>query len=49
MADQTEGVSNADIAGIVDNAAMRAAERDADALTLEDLRMSIPDQPDQQW
>ncbi len=48
MADQTDGVSSADIAGIVDDAAMRAAERDADALTLEDLRMSLPDHPDQQ-
>ncbi|MFC6763609.1 ATP-binding protein [Natrinema soli] len=43
MAEQTEGLSSADIAGIVDDAAMRAAERDADALTLEDLRMSLPD------
>ncbi|WP_241434722.1 ATP-binding protein [Natrialba asiatica] len=47
MAEQTEGVSSADIAGIVDDAAMRAAERDADELTLEDLHMSLPDQPDQ--
>jgi len=44
MAEQTEGVSSADIAGIVDDAAMRAAERDADELTLEDLHMSLPDQ-----
>jgi len=42
MAEQTEGVSSADIAGIVDDAAMRAAERDADELTLEDLHMSLP-------
>jgi len=47
MAEQTEGVSSADIAGIVDDAAMRAAERDADELTLEDLHMSLPDQLDQ--
>ncbi len=48
MADQTEGVSSADIAGVVDDAAMRAAERDADELTLEDLHMSLQDQPDHQ-
>ncbi|MFC6764164.1 ATP-binding protein [Natrinema soli] len=48
MADLTEGVSSADIAGVVDDAAMRAAERDADELTLEDLHMSLPDQPDHQ-
>ncbi len=47
MAEQTEGLSSADIVGIVDDAAMRAAERDAEELTLEDLRMSIPEQPDQ--
>jgi SpoVK/Ycf46/Vps4 family AAA+-type ATPase len=49
MADQTEGASSADIAGIVDDAAMRAAERDADELTLENLCMSLPEQPDQQF
>lgn len=48
MAEQTEGLSSADIVGIIDDAAMRAAERDADELTLEDLHMSLPDQPDQQ-
>lgn len=48
MAEQTEGLSSADIVGIVDDAAMRAAEHDADELTLEDLHMSLPDQPDQQ-
>ncbi|MBX0297237.1 hypothetical protein [Haloarcula nitratireducens] len=33
LADRTEGLSSADIVGIVDDAAMQAAERDAEANT----------------
>ena len=43
LADRSEGLSSADIVGIVDDAAMNAAERDADAITLEDLFRSFPD------
>jgi AAA+ superfamily predicted ATPase len=43
VADRSEGLSSADIVGIVDDAAMRAAERDAEAITLEDLHESFPD------
>ena len=43
LADRSEGLSSADIVGIVDDAARNAAERDADAITLEDLFRSFPD------
>lgn len=43
LADRSEGFSSADIVGIVDDAAIHAAERDADAITLEDLYESFPD------
>ncbi|MBX0296645.1 ATP-binding protein [Haloarcula nitratireducens] len=43
LADQTGGLSSADIVGIVDDAAMHAAERDADAITHEDLLAAVPD------
>ena len=35
--------SSADIVGVVDDAAMQAAERDAQAITYEDLAKSFPD------
>ncbi len=40
---QADGLNSADIIGIVDDAAMRAAERDASAITLTDLHNSFPD------
>ena len=43
LADRSEGLSSADIAGIVDDAARHAAERDAEAITLENLHASFPD------
>ena len=43
LADRSEGLSSADIVGIVDDAAMHAAERDAEAITLDDLHESFPD------
>ncbi|WP_227357558.1 ATP-binding protein [Haladaptatus salinisoli] len=43
LADRSEGLSSADIVGIVDDAAMQAAERDATAITAKDLRKSFPE------
>ncbi|TYL37260.1 ATP-binding protein [Natronococcus pandeyae] len=43
LADRSEGLSSADIVGIVDDAAVLAAERDADTLSLEDLHTSFPE------
>lgn len=43
LTDRSEGLSSADIVGIVDDAAMHAAERDAEAITLANLRESFPD------
>jgi SpoVK/Ycf46/Vps4 family AAA+-type ATPase len=43
LADRSEGLSSADIVGIVDDAAMHAAERDAEALTFKDLHESFPE------
>ena len=43
LADRSEGLSSADIVGIIDDAAMRAAERDATAITAKDLRKSFPE------
>lgn len=43
LADRSEGFSSADIVGIVDDAAMHAAERDAEAITLGNLYESFPD------
>ncbi|MFC4360245.1 AAA family ATPase [Halobium salinum] len=43
LADRSEELSSADIVGIVDDAAMHAAERDAEAITLDDLHESFPD------
>lgn len=45
LADRSEGLSSADIVGIVDDAAMQAAERDATAITAKDLRKSFPEVP----
>lgn len=46
LAGSSAGLSSADIVGIVDDAAMHAAERDAEAITLEDLHESFPDTSD---
>ncbi|WP_227379093.1 ATP-binding protein [Haladaptatus halobius] len=43
LAEQTADHSAADIVGIVDDAAMQAAERDAQAITYDDLVKSFPD------
>lgn len=43
LADRSEGLSSADIVGIVDDAAIHAAERDAEAITLEYLYESFPE------
>ncbi|WP_425499281.1 hypothetical protein [Natronosalvus rutilus] len=43
LADRSEGLNSADIVGIVDDAAMHAAERDAEAISLGDLHESFPD------
>ena len=43
LADRSEGLSSADIVGIVDDAAMHAAERDAEAIRLDDVLQSFPD------
>ncbi|WP_209309610.1 AAA family ATPase [Haloarcula amylovorans] len=43
LADRTKGCSSADIVGIVDDAAMSAAERDAEAITQEDLTAAVSD------
>lgn len=45
LADHSEGLSSADIVGIVDDAAVLAAERDVEAITLEILHESFPDSP----
>ncbi len=42
LADRSDGLSSADIVGIVDDAAMHAAERDAEAITPTDLHESFP-------
>ncbi|MFC6993796.1 ATP-binding protein [Haladaptatus sp. GCM10025707] len=42
LAHRSEELSSADIVGIVDDAAMHAAERDAEAITLDDLHESFP-------
>ena len=42
LADRSEGFSSADIVGVVDDAAIHAAERDAEAIKLEDLYQSFP-------
>lgn len=41
LAEQLEGVSSADIGGIVDRAARRAVERNADSVELEDLAKEV--------
>ncbi|MBX0297231.1 hypothetical protein [Haloarcula nitratireducens] len=41
LADQTEGLSSADIIEIVDDAAMHAAELDADVITHKDLTATV--------
>jgi len=46
LADRSEELSSADIVGIVDDAAMHAAERDAEAITLRNLHESFPDTSD---
>ncbi|USZ73550.1 ATP-binding protein [Natronosalvus halobius] len=43
LAERSEGLSSADVVGIVDDAAMHAAERDAEAITLEDIHEAFPD------
>jgi ATP-dependent Zn protease len=43
LADRSDGLSSADIVGIIDDAAMQAAERDATAITAKDLRKSFPE------
>ncbi|WP_211250901.1 AAA family ATPase [Haladaptatus cibarius] len=43
LAERSTELSSADIVGIVDDAAMKAAERDAQAITYEDLAESFPD------
>ncbi len=43
LAELSTELSSADIVGIVDDAAMKAAERDAQAITYEDLAKSFPD------
>ncbi|RBI60834.1 ATP-binding protein [halophilic archaeon] len=42
LADRSEGLSSADIVGIVDDAAVSAAERNAEAITAADLFESFP-------
>lgn len=42
LADHSEGLSSADIVGIVDDAAVSAAERNAEAITAADLFESFP-------
>ncbi|WP_266081579.1 ATP-binding protein [Haladaptatus caseinilyticus] len=43
LAEQSTDLSSADIVGIVDDAAMQAAERDAQAITYVDLTESFPE------
>jgi AAA+ superfamily predicted ATPase len=43
LAERSTELSSADIVGIVDDAAMQAAERDAQAITYNDLAKSFPD------
>jgi ATP-dependent 26S proteasome regulatory subunit len=43
LAELSTELSSADIVGIVDDAAMQAAERDAQAITYDDLAKSFPD------
>lgn len=43
LAERSTELSSADIVGIVDNAAIHAAERDATAITLENLNKSFPE------
>ena len=43
LAELSTELSSADIVGIVDDAAMQAAERDAQAITYNDLAKSFPD------
>ena len=43
LANRSEGLTSADIVGIVDDAAMYAAERNAEAITRKDLFRSFPD------
>lgn len=46
LADRSAGLSSAAIVGIVNDAAMYAAERDADAISFVDLCESLPDSSD---
>lgn len=43
LAERSTKLSSANIVGIVDDAAMKAAERDAQAITYNDLATSFPD------
>ncbi|WP_458189794.1 AAA family ATPase [Haladaptatus sp. NG-WS-4] len=43
LAERSTELSSADIVGIVDDAAMKAAERDAQAITYDDLAESFPE------